>query len=54
MQVLHDLHVAAPFARAGVTARAGGDDVFRADLVPSCAEHRCEHLDHPVVRLGGT
>ena len=35
-------------------ARAGGDAELRADLVPGCAEHRSEHRDQPVVRLGGT
>jgi len=48
LPALPDLQVATPLARAG------GDAVFRADLVPGCAEHMCEHLDHPVVRLGGT
>ena len=48
LQVVPNLHVAAPLARAS------RDSVLGADRVSSRAEERAEHGDHPVVRLGCT
>jgi hypothetical protein len=46
LQVVPNLHVAVPLARAG------RDSVLGADRVSSRAEEKAEHGDHPIVRLG--